>query len=550
MDRVLCQAGLRQGNFVVAGLVLTVFLAGCGPKPEPKKPAPIVYDIAKPLTMEVVEWDRYQGRFEAVNEVDIRARVSGYLSEIHFEDGKDVKIGDRLFTIDQEPFRADLDRAKAELTTAQAGVREAEAKLNVAKVAKTEVSGGLQLAQANLRRAQGLRGTGGISQEAIEIRDNEVFQAEARVASAEANIVAATAAVDTAHAAVSSAQAGVKIQDLNLKFTSVESPIDGQVSRREVSVGDLIVGGPMGATLLTTVVSSDPIYFYFTANQAEYLRYDRLARSGDRASSRTVHHEVYLRLDDESSYPHKGHMDFVDTRLDNATATIRGRAIFRNDGRFRPGVFARLRLPGSNPHNVILIPDSAVIVDQTNQVVNIVGAENKVERRPIVTGELSHGLRIIRSGLTGDEMVVLTGANRLAVGSPLEVKDKDGYVTQTTKVVPVTAESSDLPDHTDPLSDADFLALYGRPAGLPDNSQPGGSEGNFPTLPAQKPSTQSEPTPPLAAQPSTPSSSEGMAKDHPAAGPTSPAAADTTDPAVAPASTTSVPATPPASPSS
>ncbi|MBO1256348.1 efflux RND transporter periplasmic adaptor subunit [Alteromonas sp. 5E99-2] len=326
-------------------------------------------DVANPIETTVTSWDEYSGRFEAVEEVEIRARVTGYIESVNFEDGQFVNKNDILFVIDQRPFKIALDSASATF----------------------------DLAQKELVRAKELREKKSISQEEVDERINAVRQAEADLASAE----------------------------LNMAFTEVRTPISGLVSRDLVNAGNLI--SDSNGTLLTTVVSINPIHFYFQAGETEFLKYMRASLSGDRESSRTASNPVRVKLQDESEYVHSGVMDFVDNRVDRSTGTIEGRAIFNNDDGFLlPGVFGRLKVLSSNKQNVLLIPDIALSTDQNRKYVYIVNKDSKIERKYVELGKLhNQDLRIITSGLQGNENIVVNGLMRIRDGVPVKPETVD-----------------------------------------------------------------------------------------------------------------------------
>lgn len=424
-------------------LAAAFFVSGCdGSKKSGQqgggRPAPTV-TVAKPLKKQIVEWDRYTGRFEAVDEVEIQAKVSGYLDSIHFVDGQMVDEGDLLFVIQQRPFQSEVDRAEASLsvakaneTRAKAGVQEAEAQLDQATAAA-------KLAEIRLERTQRLKTQGAVPQEELDTRVSERDQAQADVEAASAAIALAKAQVDVASAEVKSAESSLRTANIQLGYTEIRSPIKGRVSRHNAAVGNLINGGAVGATVLTSVVSVDPIHVYFDANEAEFLKYVRLDKSGQRPGSRDTKNPVLVKLADETGYPHEGHMDFVDNQLDSETGTMLGRAILPNpDDVLTPGLFATVPLPGSSPYEAILIPDEAVATDQTTQLVYViedVDGESTAVRRPVVTGGKSLGLRIIKDGLDGSETVAIRGIQAL----------RDGAKVQTEPGEIVADENPELP---------------------------------------------------------------------------------------------------------
>jgi RND family efflux transporter MFP subunit len=370
----------RFSSGVLAGsvLCLTLGLCACGRSsgvaPASAAPPPEV-NVAKVLEKRIQEWDEYTGKMEAVETVEIRPRVSGYIDKVAFIEGKMVKHGDLLFIIDPRPYQAERDRAAAEV-----------------KRLKTAVD----LAHIERARVQRLRASGAVSQEELDERDSTVAQAEANFTGSQAALASA---------------------ELNLSFTRVISPIDGRVSRAIVTRGNLVTGGNNGGTVLTSVVSMDPIYLYFDGDEQAYLRYNELAREGERQSSRDVANPVMVGLANEDGFPHTGKMDFVDNRVNPQTGTIRARAVLRNpDGFFTPGMFARVQLLGRNNYPALLIVDRAVNTDQSRKYVFVVGDGNKIEYRRIELGRVTQGLRVVRQGLKAGETIVVDGAERVHPG--------------------------------------------------------------------------------------------------------------------------------------
>ncbi|GAB5470634.1 MAG: efflux RND transporter periplasmic adaptor subunit [Rhodospirillales bacterium] len=368
----------RASGLLAASLLL---LAACGEEASPQAggaPPPPTVIVAEPLVREIVDWDSYTGRFDAIDQVEVRSRVSGYLQSVHFEDGDLVNQGDLLYVIDQRPFLIAVERARATLTEARAA---------------------LSLATAELTRARQLLNRGNISR---SVYDERVQQQIA----AEASISTATAELDAA--------------ELDLIYTQIEAPFSGRISRNLVTVGNLIEGGTSGATLLTNIVSISPIYFYFESNEAALLRYTRLDAQGLRPSSRDSANPVQLQLADEVGFPHWGTMDFVDNRVDSDSGTITGRAVFDNpNGLFTPGLFARLRLLGSAPYEALLIPEAAIGTDQSYKFVYVMGEEGLPVYRRVTLGERRGELRVIADGLEPGEQVVIEGLLRIRPGSPV-----------------------------------------------------------------------------------------------------------------------------------
>ncbi|MFZ1624287.1 MAG: efflux RND transporter periplasmic adaptor subunit [Gammaproteobacteria bacterium] len=349
-------------------------LAGCGGKPPPAMGPPQV-TVATPLVRKITDWDEYTGRLAAVESVEIRARVSGYLQSVDFEDGELVKRGDLLFVIDPRPYEAALEEARAGLT--QAKVR-------------------LELASNDLDRAKRLFASRAISEEEADARTKQHREAEA---------------------ALEAAQAAEKGSALNLEFARIKAPISGRIGRKLVTVGNLVSSAGDKPTLLTTIVSVDPVQVYFTADERAFLRYTRLAEKGIRPSSRTAPNPVRLQLADEKDFPHVGHMDFVDNQVDPATGTMQGRAVFDNpDGDLTPGLFARVKLLGEGPYEALILPDQAIATDQGQRLVYVVGPDNVVSPHPVTLGRSLGELRIIRDGLSATDRVVINGLQRVRPG--------------------------------------------------------------------------------------------------------------------------------------
>jgi RND family efflux transporter MFP subunit len=356
-------------------------LCSCGARPAPAPPPPKV-KVVQPVAREVTEWDEYTARLDAVDSVEVRPRVSGYLASIHFQDGALVRKGDLLFLIDPRPYEAALRRAEADL-----------------QLAKSK----LALAQRNFARAADLLASHAISQEESDTRQSNLRQAEATV--------------DEAQAVVDAAR-------LDVEFTHITAPVSGRVGRKLVTEGNLINGGVgTQGTLLTTIVSLDPIYAYFEADEGSVLKYTRLARLGQRPSSRDYKNPVRVALADEEGFPHEGVMDFVDNQVDRGTGTVVGRALLPNpDLTLMPGLFARLQLPGSGQYRAILLPDEAIASDQSQKLVWVVDGEGKAQYRPVKIGPLIDGLRVVREGVTADDWVVVAGLQRVRPGIQVDAQ--------------------------------------------------------------------------------------------------------------------------------
>jgi RND family efflux transporter MFP subunit len=310
-----------------------------------------------------------------VESVEIRPRVSGYIDKVAFTEGSQVKRGDLLFVIDPRPYKAEADRAAADV-----------------KRYKTA----LDLARIELTRVQRLKDSGAVSEEELDERKSALAQTEANVAGSEAALEAA---------------------NLNLNFTQVASPIAGRASRAEVTRGNLVTGGINGGTLLSSVVSMDPMYLYFDADEQSYLRYSEIARSDQRAGSHDAARPVQVGLANEEGFPHTGAVDFVDNQLNPQTGTIRARAVLQNkDGFYTPGMFARVQLLGGNEYSAILIEDRAVNTDQSQKYVFVLGPNNVIEYRRVKLGRVIDGLRVVREGLKSGDVIVVNGAQRVHPG--------------------------------------------------------------------------------------------------------------------------------------
>jgi RND family efflux transporter MFP subunit len=379
MDRFPTIRRLRR--FLVLGLagaLLAVSLAACGEEDATGQaaPPPPEVTIAQPVIREITEWDEYTGRFGAIDFVEVRARVNGYLDTIHFKDGQMVAKGDPLFTIDQRPFTLALEQAAADL-----------------KLAQTR----LVLAEKELKRARELLVKGHVSQSVFDQR----LQTR-----------------NGALAEIEAAKAAMNTSKLNLEYSAVRAPVSGRISRNLISVGNLISGGTENATLLTTIVSLDPIYFYFDAPEDAYLKYTRLDLSGERPSSRQTQNPVFLSLADETGFPHKGHMDFVENRFDSDTGTIRGRAVFTNpDSIFQSGMFARIRLLGRQKLKAAMVPDEVIGTDQSRKFVYVVDANGQAKMRLVEPGNLIDGLRVIRKGVEAEDWIIIKGVQRARDGA-------------------------------------------------------------------------------------------------------------------------------------
>jgi RND family efflux transporter MFP subunit len=328
--------------------------------------------------------DEYVGRFDAVNSVEIRARVSGYLDQVHFTDGQTVKQGDLLFSIDKRPFQTSLDQARANLAQARANMAFADA----------DLARGAQL-----------------------VRDKTIT---------EQTFDQRTQAKRVAEASVAAQEAATRQAALDLQFTELRAPVDGRIGDRRVSPGNLVTGGTGGnTTLLAMIVSLDPIRFEFTFDEASYLRYERLSKAGQDMTSRDGSALVSLRLIDEPDYGYQGRMDFVDNVIDRSSGTIRGRAVFTNpNGVFTPGMFGRLRVPGSPSYQALLVPDAAIGTEQARQYLLVVDGENVVRQKYVPLGQVSDNLRVIKDGLAPEDRVIVNGLMRARPGQKVTPQEE------------------------------------------------------------------------------------------------------------------------------
>ena len=362
-------------------------------------PVPIV-TVAAPLVREITEWDDYVGRFEASRSVEVRPRISGQVTAVHFTDGAIVRKGQLLFTIDPRPYAAALAEARAEAASARSD---------------------LELARVNLARANRL-----IADEAVSQSDLDQLNARVRAASA------ALAATD----------ARVRSRALDVEFTQVRAPISGRISDRRVDAGNLVAAGegPSGS-LLTTINALDPIYFSFNGSEGLFLKAKRAQAESAAATT------VQVRLQDETSYGRAGTLDFTDNGIDPRSGTIRGRAVLSNPDLFlSPGMFGNMRLASGAKERALLVPDAAVVTDQARKTVLVVGKDGSVAAREVTLGPVIDGLRVVRSGLAPTDRIVITGTQLAAPGSKVQ--------TKAGKIAPTVAEAA--PPSTALIGDATF----------------------------------------------------------------------------------------------
>ena len=369
----------------LAVLPLALAIASCGRNEQQAGPPPApAVTVAHPVRRTIVDQDEYVGRFVAVDAVEIRARVSGYLDRVHFTDGQMVKQGDLLFTIDKRPFQTSLDQAKANLAQARAN---------------------LSFAEADLARGAQLVRDKTITEQTFDQRTQAKRVAEASVAAQEAAVRQAT---------------------LDLEFTELRAPVNGRIGDRRVSPGNLVTGGTGGnTTMLANIVSIDPIRFEFTFDEAAYIRYERLSKSGQDMASREGSALVSLRLIDEQDYQHPGRMDFIDNVIDRSSGTIRGRAVFANPaGVFTPGMFARIRVPASPPYPALLVPDAAIGTEQARKFVLVVDGENVVRQKYVTLGEAVDKLRVIKDGVAAEDRIIVNGLMRARAGQKVTPQEE------------------------------------------------------------------------------------------------------------------------------
>ncbi|MGH7025769.1 efflux RND transporter periplasmic adaptor subunit [Brevundimonas sp.] len=393
---------MRTVKIAVASVMMSAALYGCskgGEAPAPQAP-PVT--VATPLVRQVVDWDEVTGRFEAPRSIDVRARVGGYIQSVHFKDGDFVRQGQLLFTLDPRPAQAALASAQAQLAQAQAQ---------------------LTLARTEFARAEGLLASQAVSQAEVDAKRGAVAQAQA---------------------AVSAANAAIRARQLDVEFTRVVAPIAGRVSDRRVDPGNLIGGGSSAGDILTTVVSASPIYFVFDGSEALALKYQREARTGGPAPIR-------IRLQDETAYSRTGALDFTDNAIDTASGTIRLRAVVPNaDGFLKPGMFGQAQLAGGGSYQALLVPDAAIATDAARRVVIVVNADGTTAPRPVQTGPLVDGLRVIRSGLKSTDRVIIAGGQRIQMPG-MKVTPKNGTIA------PVAPQAGAAPvTQAAPASSASF----------------------------------------------------------------------------------------------
>jgi len=377
----------KNRSTVTSRLMLAIGLAtlaglnaGCSSSAQPKAPAPAEVSVAEVICKQLGDSDEFTGRLEAVNAVEVRPRVSGYLQSVHFKEGAIVHQGDLLFQIDPRPFQAEVDRLKGDLSQAKAQ---------------------LSRAQSDFQRAERLHNNDGMSAEEYDRRAAVRSEAEARIAST---------------------QAALRGAELNLEFTRVIAPITGRVGRAGITEGNLVESGAAQVKPLTTLVSLDPIYVYFDVDEQTYLKYARVTQSHG-TSSHDLRSAALLGLADEDGFPHVGQVSFVDNQVSSSTGTIRLRATFANKNlALTPGLFARIRLQGGGAHSACLARDEAVVTDLNQKYVFVLGKNNTLEYRPVKLGPMTEGLRVVRDGLRNGDVIVVNGLQRVRPGAAVAPK--------------------------------------------------------------------------------------------------------------------------------
>ncbi len=390
IERVRALPRWQKGGLALVPVALLAAGASLASRDAPAMaaPPPPTVTVATPLVRNVAEWDDYVGRFEASRTVEVRPRVSGAVTAVHFTDGAVVRKGQLLFTLDPRPFAAALAEARAGFASAQSE---------------------LSLARSDLARAERL-----LDVEAVSKSDVDRLRAR----------------VNSAQAALAGASARVRARALDVEFTQVRAPIGGRISDRRVDAGNLVAAGEgAGGTLLTTINALDPIYFTFDGSESLFLKTRRAQEAGATASP------VEIRLQDEAGFRWKGRLDFTDNGLDPRSGTIRGRAVLDNPDLFlTPGMFGNMRLSSGGTAPALMVPDAAIQTDQARKLVLVVGKDGSVAAKPVTLGPVLDGLRIIRSGITPQDRVVISGTQMAAPGARVN--------TTQGRIAPVAAPSA------------------------------------------------------------------------------------------------------------
>ena len=398
-----CRPGIPAGMLFLVVLLMSIG-GGCEKPAPPPAPPPPPVTVARPVQREVIEWDEYTGHLEAKETVEVRAGVSGFIDSADFEEGSLVKAGQLLFVIDPRPFEAELALQQAEVQRARAQ---------------------RDFAMNEFKRIKGLRPTGGASELELENARQRMLEAEASIAAAAARVRAA---------------------EVNLGFTRVTAPISGRISRKYVTPGNLINGGEGQSTLLTTIASIDPIYAYMDVDEQSVLKYQRLSIEKKRDSARDMQIPIFMGLSNEAGFPHEGLVDFVDNRIDPATGTLRGRGVFTNDaGYLTPGMFVRLRIPGSGRYVTLLVPDLAIGTDQDQRFVLVVNDQGIVERRVVKLGALFGRFRAVEEGITASDRIIINGLQRARPGAPVNAQETQLNADDVLVTAPGSPATQQLP---------------------------------------------------------------------------------------------------------
>jgi len=369
-------------SYLIKSGILLIFISACRQQPQQQPPPTPTVTVSPPMQKSIALTNEYIGRFRAIERVEVRARVSGYLEEINFNDGQIVEKGDILFVIDQRPFEVALKQAKADLENAETR---------------------LELAEKEFNRVKGLENTGAISQEQFDQRSQELLSARAAHASAEADVDAAS---------------------LDLEFTEIKAPVTGRISENFVSIGNFISGGNSSATLLTRIVSLDPIYFTFEATEGQLLSFLRDQQADSGSARISDPRPIYVKLLDEKNFEHRGELNFIDNAIDRSTGTLMGRATFENNNRLlQPGMFGRAKVSIGGEKKRLLIPDKIISSNQATKFVLVVNDSNTVKRKVVETGELYRNLRIIKEGLTPEDQIIIAGISKATEGQQVNIKE-------------------------------------------------------------------------------------------------------------------------------
>lgn len=381
---------------ILSTMFIILLMASCNNQSAPQQPPLPAVTVSSPLMADLKTWDEFIGRFRAIDRVEVRSRVSGYLESINFEDGQLVEKGDVLFVIDQRPFEVAVEQAEANLLAAQ---------------------NQLEQARMDYNRVKGLEGSGAISQEQFDRRQQEFLTSQANAAATKAALNAAK---------------------LDLTFTEVKAPVAGKISENFISEGNFIDGGTAGATLLTRIVSLDPIYFTFEASESQLLNYLREAKTdikaglSDRSVDLTSPRPIHVKLLDENKFNHTGEFNFVDNVVDRSTGTLMGRATFENNDLFlMPGMFGRARLSINGKREYLLVPDRVIGSDQTKKFVLVATDSNTVNRKFVETGSLYNSMRVITNGINKQDRVIINGIAKVRPGQ--KVQPSEGEITLDTK---------------------------------------------------------------------------------------------------------------------